>query len=463
MHIKTTVILVKTLSILAAFFMTSGLVEAIGYDDQGCINTDVVFNSGRGCWVYHDNGANADKPVRVWYYYPPNFKWGSRKVVFVMHGTYRNAQATLDNWLTYADEYGALIVAPEFSREHYPKERHYGRGNIYDRRNVIRSPDDWTYSTIEEIFDRVRLAIPDAPQKYSIQGHSAGGQFVHRMVMLSRDFRIDTAVAANAGWYLLPNEDTPYSCGIMNIPSTSVDLAYAIKLVITLGTEDNNPSTSELSHRICAEKQGTNRFDRGHFFYDFTRNNALERNMPFHWKLVEVPGIGHSNDGMVKAAVDEIFGTSNIPQALVLRPTQDATIKANYPAVNYGNNRTLHVDGNSEKSTYIKFDLSEITDVKTAVLRLQVTDPSNGIQSISEAANNNWNEFSLTYNNQPGIAGQITEINDSSTGRLSIDLTDYIRDRLGRVITLILSSSDRDGLYFNSRESDTPPQLELYQ
>jgi hypothetical protein len=390
-----------------------------------------------------------------------------------MHGSGRNAEGALNRWRTYADEHGALIIAPEFSKEHYPKGRNYNRGNVRDKNGNIRSRADWTFTTIEEIFDVVREEIPEAPQRYSIQGHSAGGQFVHRMVFLSSDYRIDTAVAANPGWYLLPDEDYNYPCGIRNLQGQYVNLAaaYAMKLVITLGTEDNDPNAPLLNHGDCAEMQGSNRYDRGRFFYAFASEDVLNRELPFSWKLVEVPGVGHDANGMVKAGADEILGTPDEEpdeepdgkQALVLNPTQDATVKASYPTSNYGLRDILQVDGKSKKTVYMKFDLSTVSRVSAAVLRVNVTDPSNGVQYIHEATHNQWSEDELTYNNQPGISSQITTINGANRGELSIDLTDFIREQLGRTITLVLSSSNKNGLYFESRETTTPPELELYR
>jgi hypothetical protein len=456
--------LIKLVVLFAITVPTQALGQELGYDEQGCIDTDAMFETGHGCWVYHDTGANTNKPVRVWYYYPTNFDWGSRKVVFAMHGSGRNAGGALNRWRTYADEHGALIIAPEFNKEHYPEGRDYNRGNVRDNNGNMRSRADWTFTTIEEIFDVVREEIPEAPQRYSIQGHSAGGQFVHRMVLLGSDYRIDTAVAANPGWYLLPDEDYNYPCGIRNLQGQYVDLAaaYKMKLVITLGTEDNDPNAPLLNHGDCAEMQGSNRYDRGRFFHTFAKNDALNRGLPFTWKLVEVPGVGHNANGMVEAGADEILGAPAETQALTLNPTQDATVKANYPTSNYGRRDTLQVDGRSVKTAYMKFDLSEVSEVSRAVLRVNVTDPSSGVQRIHEAAHNQWSENDLTYNNQPGTSSLVTTINGASRGGLSIDLTEFIRDRLGRIITIVLSSSDRNGLYFESREATTPPKLELY-
>ena len=68
----------------------------------------------------------------------------------------------------------------------------------------------WTFSAIEHIFDDIRARTGSSCEKYSIFGHSAGSQFVHRMVLFRNDLRIEYAVAANAGSYTLPSFETKF-------------------------------------------------------------------------------------------------------------------------------------------------------------------------------------------------------------------------------------------------------------
>jgi hypothetical protein len=110
-----------------------------------------------------------------------------------MQGSYRSAVGALERWQPYADQHGALIVAPQFSREHYPAGRNYNRGNICNDSGDINNFDDWTFTTIEEIFDEVVSLAPGAPAQYSLQRHSAGGQFEYRMALLASNYRIETA------------------------------------------------------------------------------------------------------------------------------------------------------------------------------------------------------------------------------------------------------------------------------
>lgn len=436
------------------------------FDEEGCLDNDYEFSQGLGCWVYHDNGANDDKPVRVWYYYPVSYSSDSGKVVFAIHGSSRNAHEALERWQQYADTHGALVIAPEFSREHYAKGRNFTRGNVRDDDGEIRDERDWTFSTIEEIFDLVQQEIAGATNKYSIQGHSAGGQFVHRMVLSLHSARIETAVSAGSGWYLLPDESDDYPCGISNIGTSDDDLkkSYATDLVITLGTYDVDTKSRGLSHRSCAEAQGSHRYERGHYFYAYTEEDASLRGHTYNWTVVDVPGAGHDADSVVETAAQAIFGEQSTPESIVLSPTQDATVKASYPNSNYGTRKELQVDGNSLKITYMQFDLRSVRSVRGAMLRLKITDPSNGVQHVKEVASNSWNEGTLTYSRRPAASTNLASINGGgSDSWVSIDLTDYVAAKKGQVMSIALDSLDSNGLYFKSKESsDDRPQLVIY-
>jgi pimeloyl-ACP methyl ester carboxylesterase len=439
-------------------------LTAFTQDDQACSQDSVKFQTGNGCWVYHDTGDNKGRPVKVWYYNPARFSAGGGKVIFAMHSSDRDAKAVRAQWRSYADLHGALILAPEFSREYYPKGRHYNRGNVRNSKGQIQQASDWTFNTIEEIFDLVRGEFPAAPNRYSLQGHSAGGQFVHRMAMMSPDYRIETAVAANSGWYLLPDENYNYPCGVSNVSKNQQNLSsgYARNLVVALGTKDNDPNAKWLNHDSCAEMQGSHRYARGKFFYDYARKDAANRGVAFNWKLVEVQEARHNSADMLQAGADEILEPIYNDQAVTLTVSQDATIKRSYPTRNYGQRTILQIDGDSKKVTYLQFDLRSTSNIDAAILQVEVTDPSSGVQAIHAANSENWSESTLTFNNQPGAKELITTIDGAAVGVLNVDLTDFMRSKLGGMATLVLSSSDANGLYIKSKESGSPPELVLY-
>ena len=62
------------------------------------------------------------------------------------------------------------------------------------------------------------------------------------------------------------------------------------------------PQDDDLRKTPEAELQGKHRYDRGHTFYRVARAKAGELGVGFGWRLVEVPGAGHSNAEMTPAA-----------------------------------------------------------------------------------------------------------------------------------------------------------------
>lgn len=87
----------------------------------------VPVSDGAGDFVFVDPQGNPKKPIRVYYYRPQKFNKDGT-VVFVMHGVSRNADGYRDVWSKYAEAKGFLILAPEFSQEHYSSARQYNLG-----------------------------------------------------------------------------------------------------------------------------------------------------------------------------------------------------------------------------------------------------------------------------------------------------------------------------------------------
>jgi pimeloyl-ACP methyl ester carboxylesterase len=92
---------------------------------------------------------------------------------------------------------------PEFAAADYPRAA-YQLGNLADGAGKLFPEGKWTFSAIEHLFDFVKKATGNTSERYHIYGHSAGGQFVHRMVLFLPEARYATAVTANAGWYTMP-------------------------------------------------------------------------------------------------------------------------------------------------------------------------------------------------------------------------------------------------------------------
>jgi pimeloyl-ACP methyl ester carboxylesterase len=244
---------------------------------------------------------------RVWTYRPAGAI--SPRVVMVIHGAGRNAEDYLDSWVDIADEHQLFVVAPEFPdynaiRVNGEWEWRFNTGNVVGWFGWDVDHDDWYFESIEHLFRTIRRSDPRVQERYVLFGHSAGGQFVHRMVMFLPEARFDLAIAANPGWYTEPTEELDFPYGLSGAPCSGevIETAFGRPLVVFLGTEDS-PDQGSFRTSERAMAQGTTRVERGIRFHREAQRISSERNVPFEWALEYAEGIGHDYRGMARAAV----------------------------------------------------------------------------------------------------------------------------------------------------------------
>jgi hypothetical protein len=241
----------------------------------------------------------------VWCYQPRQWTPDS-DVLVVMHGVNRNARRCRDMWRTYADRRNALLLAPEFSACHYPGTRAYTLGNLHRKAPHAGGQPFLNYRKIEHIFDAARARLRLNANAYMIYGHSAGAQFVHRLLLFVPDARVSLAICANAGWYTMPLLDGPtFPYGLKGSGISVADLArtFEKKLILWLGDRDTDPHHKHLQRSSQARAQGKHRFERGLRFYHAACETAARLGLPFNWELRIASGVGHSNRRMAKTAM----------------------------------------------------------------------------------------------------------------------------------------------------------------
>ncbi|MFE4570752.1 CBM96 family carbohydrate-binding protein [Paenibacillus chitinolyticus] len=196
-------------------------------------------------------------------------------------------------------------------------------------------------------------------------------------------------------------------------------------------------------------------------------------------KLIASNGGKDYFGGVVSAAAAPNIGAYNgagvpaTPPAGVKAPTADAyVLDGSGAGVNYGTAPTLYVkDGTAAgytRKAYLKFDVSGLTAVNSAKLRLfggNTQDASNVQVKVSGAAADGWTETGLTWNNAPAaVTGALSTIQVGSTlTYYELDVTSFVKDQLSDgIVTLIVEGvSDQDRtIQFNSREnSANKPEL----
>lgn len=251
----------------------------------------------------------AGPPIPVRLYVPANDERRA-PVVIVMHGASRDAERYFDDWAAEAERRDLVVVVPEFTVEDFPRSARYNLGHVFDP--VTGSARDealWTFSAIEPLFDDVVRRIGGAQTEYTLYGHSAGSQFVHRFLYYKPDARAARYIAANAGWYTVPLFDVEYPYGLRNagVDETRLPDVLASDLTILLGTADNDPEGASLRKTPEAELQGAHRFERGLTMYRVAKAVADELEVDFNWRLEFVDGADHDNAKMTPAAAAHVF------------------------------------------------------------------------------------------------------------------------------------------------------------
>lgn len=252
------------------------------------------------------------KRLTVWYYQPLRLPTNA-PIVFVMHGVKRDADNYRDTWMFAAERFGFLLLCPKFSKRSYPRAA-YQLGNLVAGEGEPLPRNEWSFNAIERLFDFVKEKTGNTSERYHIYGHSAGGQFVHRLALFVPEARYATAIAANAGWYTMPtfgSDEFPY--GLKGSVSTPEELkrAFGRRLVVLLGEKDTDADDPHLRRSSAANKQGRNRFERGHAFYATARDEAARLGAPLNWTLDTVPEAAHLQQQMMPAAAEALFANDD--------------------------------------------------------------------------------------------------------------------------------------------------------
>ncbi len=269
------------------------------------------FLPGSHEFTFHDARGNADRPITVRYHMPDGYT-PDTPIVFVMHGASRTGQRYFEDWEPLAVTHGFLLVVPEFDADNYPGSQWYNLGNLFpdtdaaDATGAHNPESNWTFTAIEHLFDAVRTASGSTRTTFRIFGHSAGSQFVHRLLMTRPGAPVERVVAANAGWYTLPDDDTawPYGLGGSGFEVAGLTALLQLPVTVLLGDADTVTTASNLRRTPEAMLQGPHRFTRGHTFHATAQSAAEALGVPFAWVLDTVPGAGHSNALMAPRAAE---------------------------------------------------------------------------------------------------------------------------------------------------------------
>lgn len=264
------------------------------------------------------------RPLQVNFYRPQNYQ-PQNPVVIVQHGMLRNGDEYRDFWIPAADRHGLLIAAPTFSDEYFPMAESYNNGLVLRGDESVRPRIEWLYGVPARVFAALQASGVTAQSQAFLYGHSAGGQFAHRLLATEAHHPFKAVVAANPGWYTLPDLGRKFPEGLGGIGLDATQLARWFKypMHIFAGDQDIEENDPSLPSNPEALAQGASRYARAGFVYEFARSRAAALGLECNWQLVRVAGVGHDGAAMSRAAAAFWF-ENRIPDAseLVLDDTK---------------------------------------------------------------------------------------------------------------------------------------------
>ena len=161
---------------------------------------------------------------------------------------------------------------------------------------------------------------------------------------------------------------------------------------------------------------------------------------------------GEVVDSFTITASKDILATTAVVRPVVA----DASVSASDPTVNYGSDHALEVDGQPDKISYLRFDLTGINpaSISWASLRLFVTNRSDDEQIVRLAEATDWDEATVTFDTRPGTTEPGSAIRGGRSNTwVEVNVTRAVQQAQGGTVTLAIESEFGDGIDYASREA----------
>lgn len=276
----------------------------------GCLGRE-IYPSGEGSLRYYMPSGEIEDTVTVFYYIPDSYERESMPVVVGFHGNDRDCSYWIDTWKEYADKKGFMFFIPWFTHDGFPTRR-YQEVGVKDERGDILPARCRTSALVDSMLCHILLTSGTGESKATIYGHSAGGQFVHRFMLLNDSPFVRKAIIGNPGWFTFPDMNENYSYGIKDLPEVDARRLGNIlgKNIILQLAEGDTLRESFLRKTPEADRQGRNRLERGNKYFDTLKSIADRNHWAFNWRRVYVPHVGHDAVAMSRHAAEYLLSDS---------------------------------------------------------------------------------------------------------------------------------------------------------
>lgn len=252
----------------------------------------------------------------TFFVYIPNARHPDTRILALIHGTpaanktaVETAQYYLENWCNFAHENNFALIAPAFDQENFSSRKgdiegaHTGYRGLFGREI---SADAWVLKLVR----RYQQEWGIENDTFYLYGHSAGGQFVGRFLVMHPG-EVAGAVITAAATYPQPDPSLawPFGMGTLHTEiqwdqNTTQKVAVTpdeqkwlaatrVPLTVIVGLND----TAQQPQR--PGQQGTNRITIGRNWVQAMSAFAEQRGRECLFEFETIPGKGHSMSGLL--------------------------------------------------------------------------------------------------------------------------------------------------------------------
>jgi pimeloyl-ACP methyl ester carboxylesterase len=224
------------------------------------------------------------------------------KLLILFAGYDRDADKYRDRAVPLANRACLLLFAPLLDRERFPNWRYQRAGVHRDAR--VQPENAWTQLVLRNLIAWARRWSGRSDIPTILFGHSAGAQFLSRAAAYFPPEDAYRIVIANPSVHVMPSleEAVPYGFdGIFERDQRAERLRAYLRQRITIFLGQEDTGSRLLVDDEAARRQGDNRYQRGKKVFAAGRAAAKQNGWPFNWRLIEVPGVGHSSRDMLNS------------------------------------------------------------------------------------------------------------------------------------------------------------------
>lgn len=269
-------------------FILLCLVALAAPDLQAQGRTADPFESGKSLVEAGFDGTVLNLHV----YKPSSYAEGG--FILLFHGASRTAMAYRDNAAAMAEDFGMMVVVPEFDLERFPN-RLYQLGGVFRQDGSLADAAERTFAYVPKLVDFIRGREGSAQMPYILLGYSAGAQFLSRLAAFM-DTDAERLVVMSAGSSIFPTRDLRYELGFGGLPdelSSDERLRRYLALPITISVGTNDTELAQLPTGDAYD-QGVHRYARNLRWFTEAMELAYRNEWQFNWRLVLVEGPGHA-------------------------------------------------------------------------------------------------------------------------------------------------------------------------